>query len=113
MLERIHAILIKECLQTLRDPRMRALLILVPIVQSIIFGYAVTTDVKEISLGVMDIDNTPESRDFVSRFASSRYFRIQERVASENQIRGLLDRGKVKAVLQIDNGFGGNIQAGG
>ena len=77
MLERIHAILIKEFLQTLRDPRMCALLILVPIIQSILFGYAVTTDVKQIALGVMDIDNTPESRELISNFKSSGYFKIQ------------------------------------
>jgi drug efflux transport system permease protein len=113
MLERIHAILIKEFLQTLRDPRMRALLILVPIVQSIIFGYAVTTDVKEIALGVMDIDNTPESRELISSFKSSGYFRIEQYVSSEDHIRSLMDHGLVKAVLEIDNGFGGQIRAGG
>jgi ABC-2 type transport system permease protein len=106
MLERIRRIMIKEFLQTLRDPRMRTVLIMVPILQSIIFGYAVTTDVKQVALAVMDRDNTPESRDLIARFTSSGYFRVGKRVSSAVEVRKLLDRGDVKAALQIDAGFG-------
>jgi ABC-2 type transport system permease protein len=112
MFERIKHILIKEFLQTLRDPRMRGILILVPIIQSILFGYAVTTDVNQIAIGVMDRDNTPQSRDYISHFTSSGYFRVVEHVTSPNHLRNLLDRGKVRAVIEIDSGFGGQIQSG-
>lgn len=112
MFERIRHIMIKEFLQTLRDPRMRFVLIAVPVLQSIVFGYAVTTDVKQIALAIMDRDNTPESRRLISDFGSSHYFHIVKRVFREDEIRDLMDHGSVKAVLQINTGFGGMIRSG-
>jgi ABC-2 type transport system permease protein len=112
MIERILQIMIKEFLQTLRDPRMRFVLIAVPVLQSIVFGYAVTTDVKLIAMAVMDRDNTPESRKLVSDFASSHYFRIVKNIFTEDETRDLMDHGTVKAVLQINTGFGGTIRSG-
>lgn len=111
MWERIRHILIKEFLQTLRDPRMRAVLIAVPIVQSVVFGYAVTTDVRDVSIVVLDQDNTPQSRDFLARFTSSGYFHITRYVTSVREIRDLMDHGGIKAALQIDSGFAGLIAA--
>src|SRR5215831_9586561 len=111
MFERIHRILIKEFLQTLRDPRMKAILIAVPILQSIIFGYAVTTDVREVAIAVIDRDETPQSRELLSRFTSSGYFRIVHRVSSTDEIRNLMDRGSVKGAIEVDSGFGGTVNA--
>jgi drug efflux transport system permease protein len=111
MIERIRHIMIKEFLQTLRDPRMRFVLIAVPVLQSIVFGYAVTTDVKQIAIAIMDRDNTPESRKLVSDFASSHYFRIVKRIFTDDETRDLMDHGAVKAVLQINSGFGGTIRS--
>jgi drug efflux transport system permease protein len=111
MIERIRHIMIKEFLQTLRDPRMRFVLIAVPVLQSIVFGYAVTTDVKQIAIAIMDRDNTPESRKLVSDFASSHYFRIVKRIFTDDETRDLMDHGAVKAVLQINTGFGGTIRS--
>lgn len=91
---------------------MRAVLILVPIIQSIVFGYAVTTDVKEIAIAVMDRDNTPESRRIISDFASSHYFRIVKHIFNEDEIHDVMDHGSVRAVLQINTGFGGTIRSG-
>lgn len=112
MIERIRHIMIKEFLQTLRDPRMRFVLIAVPVLQSIVFGYAVTTDVKLIAMAVMDRDNTPESRKLISDFASSHYFRIVRNIFTDDETRDLMDHGTVKAVLQINTGFGGTIRSG-
>jgi ABC-2 type transport system permease protein len=112
MWERIKRILIKEFLQTLRDPKMKAILIVVPVLQSIIFGYAVTTDVREVALAIMDHDNTPESRAFLSRFTSSGYFRVAHRVSSVREVRYLLDRESVKGALEIDSGVGNTVSSG-
>ncbi len=112
MIERIRHIMVKEFLQTLRDPRMRFILIAVPVLQSIVFGYAVTTDVKQIALAVMDRDNTPESRRLISDFASSHYFNIVKHLYKDGEIRDVMDHGSVRAVLQINTGFGGTIQSG-
>jgi hypothetical protein len=62
MWERILTILRKEFRSVLRDPRMRVVIIGVPIIQTMIFGYAVTLDVRHVQLAVIDHDGTPASR---------------------------------------------------
>lgn len=49
-----------------------------PLVQSMVFGYAVTTDVRQVETAIYDQDQTPESRDLVDRFVHSGYFLVQE-----------------------------------
>jgi ABC-2 type transport system permease protein len=112
MLERLKAMLIKEFIQVLRDRRMRFIIFVVPAVQTIIFGYAVNTDVRNVSTAVYDRDNTTESRELVARFVSSGYFTIGEYISREEKVRELVDRGKAKAVLRIDSGFGRTLAGG-
>ena len=112
MFERLHAMLVKEFIQVFRDPRMRFVLFVVPAVQTVIFGYAVNTDVREVATAVYDLDNSAESRELAARFASSGYFRIRERLGEDQRVRELLDRGEVKAVLRFNPGFGGELRAG-
>jgi len=71
--ERVYHIVLKEFLQVLRDPRMKAVILVTPIIQLLVFGYAVTTDVKNIATAVYDLDRTPESRELLSRFFDSGY----------------------------------------
>ena len=112
MWERIKQILIKEFIQILRDPRSRAIVFVMPIFQVLIFGYAVTTDVKNVSTGVYDQDNSVYSRQMVDRFVKSGYFQIDEFVNREDQIRELMDQGRVQALLRINKGFGRDLKAG-
>ena len=76
MWERIGVILRKEFIQLFRDPRMRGLLIIPPLLQLIIFGYAVTLDVDNAKIAWMDGDNTPESRALLARFEGSGRFQV-------------------------------------
>jgi drug efflux transport system permease protein len=110
--ERLKYMLIKEFLQILRDPRMRAVIVAVPIAQVIIFGYAVTTDVRDIRTAIYDQDNTSQSRDLLDRFSGSGYFKVVRRLQSEEGVRNVLDRGEAKAVFRIHRGFGDAIAAG-
>ena len=105
MWQRLKSMLIKEFIQAFRNPRMRLVLFLPPLVQLLIFGYAANTDIRNISLGVYDLDNTPESREMTEHFASSGYFRIVERPKSPLEIRRRIDEGKISAALQINGGF--------
>jgi len=111
MWERVYHILLKEFLQVLRDPRMKAVIFVTPIIQLLIFGYAVTTDVKNIATAVYDLDRTPQSRELLSRFFASGYFRPQEYVSHVTRIRELMDRGKVSAAIQINKGFAAKLAA--
>lgn len=112
MFERLKTMLIKEAIQILRDPKMRFIILVIPAVQITVFGYAVNTDVKHIATAVYDLDNSALSRDLVARLERSGYFDIVRRVQGEEELRDLLDRGKVRAAVQVNRGFDEDIRAG-
>jgi ABC-2 type transport system permease protein len=76
MRERLRVILRKEFIQALREPRMRVLLFLPPLLQLVVFGYAVTLDVDHARIAWMDMDRTPESRALEARFEGSGRFDV-------------------------------------
>ncbi len=104
--------LVKEFIHIFRDPKMKAVIFLVPVIQSMIFGYAVTTDVKHVATAVFDLDNSQASRELVARFVRSGYFDVVARVQNEGQVRVLLDRGRARAVLRFNQGFEREMLAG-
>jgi ABC-2 type transport system permease protein len=112
MWERIQHMLVKEFIQVFRDPRMKALIFVVPVLQLFVFGYAANTDVRNISTAVYDLDNTVSSRELVSRFVKSGYFNVVEYISNDASERQLLDEGEVQVVLHMDNGFEGDLLAG-
>ena len=112
MLERIKHMLIKEFLQTLRDPRMRLFIFGMPVVMLLLFGYAATNDVQNIATAVYDLDNSVGSREVISRFVKSRYFDVVEYVSDDRRARELLDRGQARVVLRLDRGFENDLRAG-
>ncbi|MCI0485203.1 MAG: ABC transporter permease [Blastocatellia bacterium] len=109
---RIKEILRKELYQVLRDPRMRFVLIVPSVLQLIIFGFAVNLDVENARLAWMDMDRTPASRDLQSRFTGSRNFEITHVVSTETEVRDLMDRGEVQAVVRVLPGFARDIARG-
>ncbi len=112
MWERIKHMLIKEFIQVFRDPRMKAMIFVVPIMQLLVFSYAASTDVRHVATAVYDLDNTASSRELVSRFVKSGYFDVVANISNDAQERELLDRGKVVAVLRLNHGFEGDLLAG-
>jgi ABC-2 type transport system permease protein len=112
MWERLEHMLIKEFIQIFRDPRMRAVVFVTPIIQLVVLGYAVTTDITRIATAVADFDGTQETRELVRRFESSGYFRVVRRVGEARALADLLDAGRVKAALQFDPGFTTDLKRG-
>ncbi len=112
MWERIREIVRKEFHQTLRDPRRRLLLFGPPLMQLILFGYAVNLDVENARLAWMDMDSSPESRNLLSDFEGSPYFEIIAAPANDNEVRRLMDHGRVAAVVCVLPGFSRNIKRG-
>ena len=92
MWERIKHILIKEFIQIFRNPRMRPMVLFMPVFQVIIFGYAVTTDVRHVLVGIYDQDRTVASREVIARFARSGYFDLAAWVEREAEVADLIDR---------------------
>ena len=81
------------------------LIFLPPLIQLMVFGYAVNMDIQNIRLGVMDLSRSQESRAVVESFDVSRYFSVVRVIDHEGEIRDILDRGAVEAVLKISSDF--------
>jgi ABC-2 type transport system permease protein len=113
MWQRILTLLIKEFRSVFRDPRMRAIIFGVPIIQTLIFGYAVTMDVRHVRLVVIDRDNTPSSRELTARFTGSDYFDAVEQTNDENKARRMIDAADASAILQINAGYEERLRSGG
>ncbi len=110
MWERIREIIRKELLQVFRHRRTRTALFIPPMIQLIIFGYAVNLDVDHVKAAFMDEDHTPASRELLASFAGSGRFEIAYFPQSENEIRQLLDGGKVLAAVHILPGFARDLE---
>ena len=105
MWERVGVIVRKEFIQMLREPRMRVLLFLPPVLQLVVFGYAVTLDVDHARIAWMDMDQTPESRALLSRFEGSGRFDVVAMPRSEAEVQRILDRSEAHAVVRVLPGF--------
>jgi ABC-2 type transport system permease protein len=102
----------KEFLQTLRDVRMRAMLFAPPLIQLLIFGFAVNLDVDTARIAWMDQDRTPQSRELLSEFQGSGRFTIVATPSSGSQMQNLLDRGNVDGVIRVLPGFARDLERG-
>ena len=105
MWERIQVIAGKEFRQTFREPRMRMMVLVPPIMQLLVFGFAVNLDVENSRIAWMDMDRTPESRELRASFDASIYFQIVAEPVSEEAVRNVLDRGEVVGVVRVLPGF--------
>ena len=112
MIERLRQILIKEFIHLFRDRHARFSLIVPPLLQMLIFGYAASYEVNHVSTAVLDFDHSPESREFLERFSASRRFQVRELLQNEAQIPSLLDHRRVALVLQIQPGFAELLRKG-
>lgn len=112
MFQGIRAVIRKEALHILRDRRTLMLIVMMPLIQLSIYGYAINTDVKHIQSALYDEDRTPLSRRLVSAFEQSAYFDMKYHVGTPQEFRKLLDRGKVKAALHIPPNFAKDLLAG-
>ncbi|MEI8348556.1 MAG: ABC transporter permease [Candidatus Omnitrophota bacterium] len=112
MFERAIAILVKEFKQVFRDPRMKTVIFVSPLVQIILFGYAANKDINYVPTAILDRDNTYESRELLRRFTYSKYFVPEHYISSEQEQNRILDKGLASVVIHIDRGFGRNLNAG-
>ena len=105
MLGRLKQMLIKEFIQVFRDKRTRFILIGLPIIQMLVFGYAATYEIRHVSTAVLDLDHSQESRELISRFTSSPYFDVQRQLTDHRQLGDLIEKGKATVGLEIHAGF--------
>ena len=98
---RISSIIRKEFLQILRDPRTLAMIIIMPIMELFLLGYAATTDVKNISMAVWDQSKTTQSRALLDAFRAADYFILEYSVGSTDEYQALIESGDTRVVLVI------------
>lgn len=112
MIERIKSLLIKEFRQIFRDPRMKIVIFISPLLQILIFGYAANNDITSVRMGIFDLNKTPETRDIIRKFTDSTYFVPQLYISNPQEMREALDSSTVDLVLEINPRFSQDFIAG-
>ncbi len=109
-LRRLGAIVLKELRQLRRDKLTFAMIAGIPLLELVLFGYAINMDVRGIEAAVLDQANTAQSREAVAEIASSQVIDIQYRLHDPQQIDQLLRQGKISAVLVVPRDFEARLQ---
>lgn len=112
MLQRILALVRKEFLALLLDPKSRMVLIVPPLVQLLIFGYAATFDLSQVPYAVYNEDRGSASRDLLAGFAGSASFRQVAEIRSASEIAPLVDARQALLVIHIGPRFSADLEAG-
>lgn len=111
-LQRINAVAKKEFLHVLRDPRSLGLGLAIPMLLLFLFGYALKLDVENVPFIVWDQSDSHVSREFVARFAGSRYFSLLRHAGSYREVEKAIDRREAQAALVIPVDFAREVGAG-
>src|SRR5690349_15240974 len=111
-MQAILAVFRKEVIHILRDKRTLGMIVMMPLIQLLIYGYGINTDVKHLATVVYDEDQTPISRRLTDAFVQSSYFDIVLRTQSQTELRRWLDRGDAKVGLHIPPDFAKDVLSG-
>lgn len=112
-LERVGHLVVKEFRQVLRDVRLRGVIFVAPVVQLLVFGYAVSTDVRNTATLVVDQDRSRDSRELIDAFTSSGYFRLVARTDRPADLVRALDQGDAAAGILIPADFSRTLRGSG
>jgi ABC-2 type transport system permease protein len=112
MLDRIWRMIVKEFLQLRRDKYARFRLLVPPIIQMLIYGYAATFEVNHLRIAVIDFDHSQESRDLISRFTFTGRFEVAKILKNEGELKALIGRSDIPIALEIEPGFAEMLRKG-
>lgn len=110
---RIKAIAKKEVLQIWRDPLSLAMAFLMPVLLLVIFGYAITLDVNNITTIVYDADRSSKSRELAAELTASGFFSIVRTAEDQHEIDDYLDTGRARVAVSIPVDFAKTLDSGG
>lgn len=113
MMRRLNALMRKEFTHMQRDPRTLMFILLMPIMQLFLLGYAANTDIDNVSTVVVDQDRSASSRALLDAYRASGYFLIEYAVQNEDEIIQLIDRGRAKVGIIIPPNYSRTINGGG
>jgi ABC-2 type transport system permease protein len=111
-MQRLRFLVWKEFLELRQNPRLFGLVVVAPIIQLTMLGYAATTDVRDVPMVVADGDRSPASRELVARFEASPNFRIVDTVTTVAEIEPYLERGRAWLALAVPAGYGADVRDG-
>ncbi|KIE59300.1 antibiotic ABC transporter permease [Methylacidiphilum kamchatkense Kam1] len=112
MWNRVVGLIIKEILVFIRDPRSRFVLIVPPVIQMFVFGYAATFDLFKVSFALYDENRTYHSRELISKFKGSPVFILKKEIFNESQLTDEIQKRNVLFVLHIDQRFDRDLLSG-
>jgi ABC-2 type transport system permease protein len=113
MNSRLISIIRKEFIQIRRDPRTLILVLVIPVMQLFLLGYAATNDVRNVPLAVYDQDRSPAARRLLDAYRAADYFSLAFDVLSEQELRALIDRGQARVGLIIPAGYSEQLAGSG
>ncbi|HLG15554.1 MAG TPA: ABC transporter permease [Blastocatellia bacterium] len=105
------SIFYKEIIQISRDPLTLMLMLIVPMIQLMVFGYAINTDVRNIKTAVYNLDPGPESRELLRAFENTDYFQIAVEARSDDELNDAITSGKVKVGIKIPPDYSNRLLA--
>jgi ABC-2 type transport system permease protein len=99
----------KEVYHILRDRRSLLILLGMPIVQILLFGFAITNEIKNVEVAILDYSKDATTLEIINKISASPYFSINQLMMHEADIESVFQKGKVKAVISFERDFGKNL----
>jgi len=112
MILRLRSLIRKEFIQIVRDPRTLGLTLLYPVVMLLMLGYAITNDVRNIPLAVLDRDQSSQSRALLDAYRNADYFSLEYFINSEEEMQRLIETNQARAAIIIPPTYSNEITAG-
>ena len=111
-MQRLRFLVWKEFLELRKDPKLLRIVMIAPIVQLTLLGYAATTDIRDVPVVVADADRSAGSRELIARFDASRNFNVIDVRSTPNEVEPYLERGDASLALSIPASYGADVAAG-
>jgi len=112
-LHRVVAIARKEVIQIMRDARSVGIVVMMPVIMMLAFGYGINFDVKHLAVYVFDREGSQESQDLMKHFQASEYFKVVQTVKNYPELVHAIDAGLCKLALVVPHNFSHKLNAGG
>jgi ABC-2 type transport system permease protein len=109
-MRRVRFLVWKELLELKADPRLAGIVIIAPLIQLFMLGYAATTDIRDVPVVIADADRSSTSRELIARFQASPSFSVTGIVSGSSEADSYLERGTAWMALSIPYGFGVGVQ---
>lgn len=111
-LNRLFAMAGKEIIQIKRDARSVAIVVAMPLIMMLAFGYGVSFDTKHIPVYIYDMEGSQQSQDFLKRFQSSHYFRVVRTVSDYKELVQAIDSGRCQIGIVVPSNFSRKLNSG-